>query len=340
LARETGFLKRQSKLKPEEFIDVLMFADSPQDQLSLQDCCNDLRQHHRTSLSKVGLHKRFNKTSLSFIKAVFAEQMAAKLEISELENRWKAFSGVMIADSCKFSLPEVFNNQYPPLGGCRGGRSLMNIQYSFDLKDGNWQYLEFTSARENDQSYSRKTFDTIAENTLYLRDLGFVIHDYLLEVVNKSAFFLNRLHPCCKPVFSDTGKAIDWKGLYHRMIANGESKYEAEVTIGTGKKALCCRLIAVPVPHEVWSERIRKGKKQSKGHGYVQSEEYKNRSRFSIFITNVPSTIFQTGDVMEIYRLRWQIETIFKTWKSLYQIHRVKAVKIERLHCQLIAKLY
>ena len=84
LARQTGFLKRQSKLKPEEFIDVLMFSDRFHDQLSLQDCCNDLLQQHRTSLSKVGLHKRFNETGLSFIKAVFAEQLRSKLEIIEL----------------------------------------------------------------------------------------------------------------------------------------------------------------------------------------------------------------------------------------------------------------
>ena len=214
----------------------------------------------------------------------------------------------------------------------------MNIQYSFDLKYGNWEYLEFTSARENDQSYSRKTFNNITENTLYLRDLGYVIHDYLVKIIEKGAFFLNRLHPSCKPVLSATGKALDWKSLYRRMMANGESEYEAKVTIGTGKKAFQCRLVAMPVPQQVWSERIRKGKKQSKGHGYKQSQEYRDRSRFSIFITNVHQTTLKANDVIGLYRLRWQIETIFKSWKSLYHIHQVKAIKIERLHCQLIAK--
>jgi hypothetical protein len=37
--------------------------------------------------------------------------------------------------------------------------------------------------------------------------------------------------------------------------------------------------------------------------------------------------------------LRWQIELVFKTWKSFFEIHKVKRVKKERMECQLLAKL-
>jgi hypothetical protein len=315
-----------------------MFSDYDHNQLSLQDCCNDLLQQHHTSLSKVALHKRFNQRSLDFLKAVLAEQMISKLEI-ETGNQWQPFSRVLIADSCKFSLPEQYKEDFPPMGGCRGGKSLMNIQYSFDIKHGQWENLEFTKARQNDQSHSKKTLDAIRKGDLYIRDLGFVIHDYLAKVVKEEAFFLNRLHPSCKPVETSSCKVIDWAALYKRMADNKEETFETIVTIGSGERAFSCRLIAVPVPPNVWSERIRKGQKQSQGHGYSLSDEYKNRSKFSIFISNVDQKILKAADVIQLYRLRWQIELIFKSWKSLFSIHKVKAVKKERLECQLIGKI-
>jgi hypothetical protein len=44
------------------------------------------------------------------------------------------------------------------------------------------------------------------------------------------------------------------------------------------------------------------------------------------------------NDVIQLYRLRWQIELVFKNWKSLLGIQKVKAVKKDRFECQLIAR--
>jgi hypothetical protein len=95
-------LQRTSKLKPDEFIDTVLFSDLDHHQLSLQDCCDDLAQQRQKMLSKVALHKRFNSRSLDFLKSVLAEQMTSKLGIAG-ENSWQPFSRVMIADSCKFN---------------------------------------------------------------------------------------------------------------------------------------------------------------------------------------------------------------------------------------------
>ena len=60
--------------------------------------------------------------------------------------------------------------------------------------------------------------------------------------------------------------------------------------------------------------------------------------RCSLFITNTSEGMLKTAEIIELYRLRWQIELVFKTWKSLLNVHKVKAVKKERLECHLIAK--
>ena len=337
LARESGFLRRKSKFKPEEFIDTLLFSDQDHSKLSLQECCNDLAQQHQKPLSKVAFHNRFNPRSLDFLKKVLAEQMKLKLNI-EPGGNWAPFSRVLIVDSSKFSMPKQYMEAYPGFGGGRGLSAMMNIQYSFDLKNGDWENLELTKATANDQGYSKKTLGRIGERELHIRDLGYVTTAYMSKIVSQKSFFLNRLHPNLTPVLCITGKPINWAALYRDMQHNHDIRMDTMVRIGKGTKAFECRLIAVPVPEQVWAERIRKAQKQAKSHGSTLSDEYKIRCRFSLFITNTTQDVLKAVDVIEIYRLRWQIELIFKAWKSTLNIHKVKAVKKDRMECQLIAK--
>jgi Transposase DDE domain len=37
---------------------------------------------------------------------------------------------------------------------------------------------------------------------------------------------------------------------------------------------------------------------------------------WNLFITNVPQTIWQPQTVLRVYPIRWQVELIFKSWKS------------------------
>ncbi|MEO6524526.1 MAG: IS4 family transposase [Mucilaginibacter sp.] len=336
LARQSGFLQRGSKLKPEDFITTLMFSDLDHSRLSLQDCCNELEQQSGKSLSKVALHKRFNQRSLEFLKLVLSEQMSLKLDLSG-ENDWPPFSRVLISDSTKFALPKQCKNDYPGFGGMRS-QALMNIQYAFDIKSGNWETLELVKATQSDNGYSKSTYQHILKGDLLIRDLGYMTHEYLATVAAEEAFFLNRLHPQWKPVQAITGKFIDWVGLYKKMQGSFDKKLETIVTVGKGEQAFDCRLIAVPVPEQVWAERIRKAKIRAKSQRHTLSDEYKARARFSVFITNTDENTLKATDVIQLYRLRWQVELIFKTWKSLLDVHKVKSVKKERLECQLIAK--
>lgn len=107
-----------------------------------------------------------------------------------------------------------------------------------------------------------------------------------------------------------------------------------------GKDKIKTRLILVPIPVSVAQERIRKAKQAGKrSNGYQLSKEYKIKAHYNIFISNVPQDILSIDQVVEAYKLRWQIELVFKTWKSNLNIHKIKSMKKERMECQLIAKL-
>jgi len=60
---------------------------------------------------------------------------------------------------------------------------------------------------------------------------------------------------------------------------------------------------------------------------------------FFLIITNIESGKMSTDELFSIYRLRWQIELMFKLWKSVLGIHKVQKMKLERFLCMLYAKL-
>jgi len=216
----------------------------------------------------------------------------------------------------------------------------MNIQYEYDLLSGNWSCFELTKATHNDQRDSRETLEKIEEDDLHVRDLGYVTMPYLNGVVDKGAYFLNRL-PTTINVYSikDEGlQLLDWKSI-HKEFANKKlSQMELDVVLSK-KYNLESRMIIMPIPEEVYAERIRKASKHAKSKGCQLTTEYKIKARYNIFITNAPADRLSVNDVAQVYRLRWQIELVFKSWKSGMSVHKTKKVKKERFECQLIARI-
>jgi IS4 transposase len=69
------------------------------------------------------------------------------------------------------------------------------------------------------------------------------------------------------------------------------------------------------------------------------SKEYKSRARLNIFITNISAEVLELEQIHSVYTLRWQIELVFKVWKSIGKIHKVKKMKQERFESYLYAKI-
>jgi IS4 transposase len=59
----------------------------------------------------------------------------------------------------------------------------------------------------------------------------------------------------------------------------------------------------------------------------------------NLFVTNVKREICSATAVYELYRLRWQIELVFKTWKSNLNLHKIHNMNKIRIECMLWVKL-
>lgn len=320
-----------------QFVNSLMFSCCSQATTSLPDITADLEQQFSVSISKEALHKKFNSSGSSFLKELIKVHLSKQFSLQRENELQNHFSAINIKDSSKFSLPSIYQGDYPGFGNFHQGQGMMNIQYEYDLVTGNWKTLELTTITRNDQRDSNQTIESINAGELYIRDLGYVTPTYLKAVIDKKAYFLNRL-PAQATVHTLNKKLINWDRIEHKLKQINSTALDMDVLIYQ-KDSVACRLVIERVSDEVYKERIRQAQRSAKRHGVGLSDKHRARCRYNTFITNVDRQILPVEKIRKVYYLRWQIELAFKTWKSIFQISKLKKVKKERLECQLLAKL-
>jgi hypothetical protein len=70
------------------------------------------------------------------------------------------------------------------------------------------------------------------------------------------------------------------------------------------------------MPEAIVNERRRQAYAAAKKAGYTPSQAHLTLLAWNLFITNVPATVWSSKTVAIAYTLRWQVELVFRAWKS------------------------
>ena len=316
---------------------MLMFSSQSFNQLSLEDFSNDFCEQHGITISKQALQERFNMFSVSFMSELLKRQLSHHIANVEKITDYKHFSRVRVRDSTRYSLPKEYTDVYKGHGGI-GSPSQISIQYEYDLLSGSAMSLELTSACRNDQQDSKETLHTIEKGDLLIRDLAYASKNYLQHITKMGAYYLNRCNVKWD-VYDKDGVVINWNKILKRLKKYSLPAMEMEAFIPTKNQCLATRLVITRVDANTYEKRLKKAHIAAGSKHYQVSQKYKVYAALNVFITNIPKPWLSINQIRKTYSLRWQIELIFRVWKSQANINKVKAVKIERFQCQLIARL-
>ncbi|MCP5007930.1 MAG: transposase, partial [Planctomycetes bacterium] len=113
-----------------------------------------------------------------------------------------------------------------------------------------------------------------------------------------------------------------------------------EVKIGGDENTrVSCRLICLRVGEEVTNKRRMKLKKEATKKGRVPGAQSLELAGWTMMITNVPEKWIPSEMLWRIYSIRWQIELLFKQFKSILQVHHSNTGNVYRLKCEIYGKL-
>lgn len=321
------------------FLDSLLYDAISGGTVSYNQMAIEVKSMHGVDISGQGIDQRFNEGAQKYIQGMIGEQLSSQVS-QNIDTGWsKHFNRIIIKDSTRFDLFKTLSEKLPGFGGC-ASKAGVCIQYEFDVKSGEVNDLSIQPAKRPDNKDAIQTVGLVREGDLTIRDLGYFALEYFKNIEKARAFFLSRLNPIILVYQKkdDKFKELDFAKVYQMMMAGNIQSLEQKVYIGE-KDKLPVRLIIELMPEEVTATRLKKADKYNKKKGYQTGEEYKKRARFNLFITNIKEEMLDVEAIVKIYRIRWQIELIFKTWKSIFGLDNIGQMKYERLICILNTRL-
>lgn len=334
LGRISGFVQRQSKMTAACFVKTLILGWLHHPQASLQELAQ-VSAELGVPISAVGLHSRLNAAAVRLLEQLVKRSLVQLRErlafpVGILEQ----FTQVNIVDSSVFQLPACLQDYFQGTK-VQGGAATLKVQLSFDYLSGQCNAIELQAGRTPDQQC---TFPSqwAHPGTLTLLDLGYFDQTVLQDIDAAEAFFVSRLHPqvglYAQP---DAAQALDLRAV---LLAQAQTRGELTLYLGAQTR-LKIRLVFAALPADKVEERHRQAKAAARRRGKTCSQRQLDLLAWGLWITNVPLDRLSGEQVTLLYRVRWQVELVFKLWKSQAKMDQIGARRVERVLCQFYARL-
>lgn len=295
---------------------------------------------HFLRVSKQGIDDRFSPSSVDFIKVLLKEAIASQVTTAINQSELQLFNTVRIKDSTTFEVHDSLAHTFEGFGkgGGPNSKAGISIQYEFDIKSNKVFDIDIKSATQIDSKDALAKKEDIRKGDLIIRDLGYYSDELIAHFQTKEAFFISKLyHNVSVRLNQGDERKVDFQAVYYEMINTKKTHLDLNVYIGKKKRPV--RLIVVLMPEDVYQKRINRARKNNKSLGYSISDEFKSRAHFNFIICNIPETQCSWETICDLYRVRWQIELVFKIWKSIMKIDKLPKLRSDRMLTTLYSKL-
>lgn len=348
IATASGFKIRNSgKLKPKDFLWLSCFSGHNMCHSSLEELCASLHLNKEIDISSQALDQRFKASASEFLKRIFLSlcKNRNKTRFKAFKN-W-GFSKIFLMDSTEIKLSDKLKDKYK--GTNSNNPAVLKINLLMELLSYSIENTTLTSGNTNENNFSKYVYDKLTLDSLVLKDLGYFKFDDFNEIESRNSFFISRLRAGTrlftinpKPKLSKSGKILKKTkylvtdaGELGKELSVGETK-EYELLVGSHDDKRPFRIILTKLDKDISEKRLLDIEERERRAGHC-AKHARDSSEISGYITNLQA--FEPLEITEIYRLRWQIELLFKIFKSDFNLDKVKNVKVERIEAHIYATL-
>jgi hypothetical protein len=331
LAFETGFCKRASgKISAPDFL-IHLCLQSVTGVVSYNDMAARVEVHTGVSASRQAYWERTDEPCVRFFQTILERVMLSKCSPDDTRalNRQERFKRILLHDSTIIKLPLRLFKTFSGVKNAHTAVCNARVQGIYDLRAGHFIQFSVDPYSKNDQTASLEI--PVQGGDLVLRDRGYFNIQAMDKHKQAGADSIYRYKHDTALYDPATHQKID---LLELLTRNGS----VDMLIDAGpEQKTRIRLMAVQVAEETANLRRMKAKKEMRGH--APSQELLQLMSWTIFLTTITDPSITFKEILALYRLRWRIENIFKTWKSYFNFEKVHNVSETQLRVLLNARL-
>jgi hypothetical protein len=311
-ALTSGVIRRRRKLTPGTLARVFVLGHLRHASANAEQLARAAAQCG-VSVTPQAVDQRHTPALANFLEQLFRGAVRAVVGAQHaLAPLLERFTAVAVLDSTTITLPDSQRGAFRGCGGSHGGgRAALKLQTELDLRSGGLTHIAVEPGVTADGGSDRQ-FATPPAGSLRITDLGYFNVAVFAAIVVAGAHFLSRLHfkTAVRLPDDDTPlDLLDWLGR-----RRGPS---VDVAVRVGPERLACRLIAWRLP----GDQARRRRRQLRRSRERQGEPAPTVARlawcdWTILISSVPVGRLTVNEAAVLYRARWQIELLFKRWKS------------------------
>ena len=245
------------------------------------------------------------------------------------------FTSVRVHDSTTISLPDALTTTWSGCGNASGrGTAGLKCGVQIDLLTGALCGLDLADGRASDHTLAVQ-HAPLPAGSLRLADVGFYDLEVLATRDATGAYWLSRLQTNSRLTLPGQPE----RTLVDTLAALGPvSQWDGPVLVGKGSR-VAARLVARRVPQDVADERRRRIRAAAKDKGRAPAKAALALAAWNVLITNAPVALLSLEEALVLLRLRWQIELLFKLWKSHGKVAEWRTANPARILCEVYAKL-
>jgi hypothetical protein len=336
-AVDTGLVKRKRKLTGSVLTQILVLGWLENPEASYQQL-TETAATLGIQVRRQALEQRLTPETAEMLKLTLEAGITEMLEVAsrpQVVPLLEPFTGVYVQDSTWISLPDELHGTWkgPPKKNHRQ-KAALKLHLCFDVLTGRFQQFHITDGMTADSS-AAKAADPLPPGSLRLADLAYFSLDTLEKLTQDGIYWISRLK--ANSYLSDeTGEPLDLE----KMLRETEEDTHIRKPIRIGKtKQLQAYLIAERLSQAETDKRRRSIRYRAKRKAQTPSKTLLRLAGWNLYITNIEADPLTPKQIASIVGIRWQIELMFKAFKSLSKLHVSPSQKPYRILSEIYAKL-
>jgi len=322
LALKEGFILRNRKITGAKFVYSLIFL--------LSSGAINLRKIKESvffngNISREAINKKFNNKSVRFLKKISFDLIKKKVFFNK--KSILIFNDIKILDSSYFLLHNGLIKVFPYIGGAQKSGAKMQLFYSY-LKNGIFN-IEFKKSRMNDQNYVKYIAKYLNKGELFLADKAYLVIGFLIRLNKKGVYFIGGYNRQDLYIKNKNENGVTYKKVnIIDYLSVKTSDFREDFYMYNSKNKnnrwLAVSVIFFKLSEEKSNLNKMNARKSAKKHNKSKAPTAKTLalSEWRVYITNIKENILSLKDIASIYRVRWQVELIFKNYKSIMKLEK------------------